>query len=530
MDNDKYQILKQIFGYDTFRLDQEDVINTILNGHNALAVMPTGAGKSLCFQIPALVKDGIAIVVSPLVALMQDQVAALKLAGVAADAINSSQDRDTNVAIWQKAMRGGIKILYMSPERLMDDRMIAALPKLNVNLFAIDEAHCISQWGAAFRPEYADLRQLHTKFPNVPIAAMTATADEATRKDIKEQLFGGRCKIFVAGFDRPNITLNVAAKESGKEGWKKQLLEYVEQRKGQSGIVYCISRDKTEEVEQMLNKAGFEAVAYHARLSKDERMKRQNRFLSEEGVIVAATIAFGMGIDKSDVRYVFHADLPGTIEAYYQEIGRAGRDGKQADAMMVFSGRDIQIRRMFIDNEKADEEHKRRQFSRLNALINYAEAQSCRRKALLAYFGETIEKCDNCDTCINPPELQDGTEQAQIILQAIVETGAMFGQAHIIDVVCGANNQKILNARHEQLDSHAKGKEFGAKQYWQAVVRQMIVAGLLRVDVAGYSGLKITEEGQEFRENQHDQNNKFSFAPPIAASMGQKKSTDTTQC
>ena len=525
--NDKHTILRDIFGYDDFRLHQEAIIDTILSGTNTLAIMPTGAGKSLCFQIPALVQEGITIVVSPLVALMQDQVSALKLAGISADAIHSAHDRDTNISIWQRLRRGELKILYMSPERLMDGRMIEQLKKMPITQFAIDEAHCISQWGASFRPEYADLSRLQHEFPTTTITAMTGSADEATRNDIVRRLFSGDCRTFISGYDRPNITLNVGVKIAGTNTtWKNRLVEYVRARPGESGIVYCISRARTEEAESLLVSEGFNAVAYHAGLSKDERTERQNRFMSEDAMIITATIAFGMGIDKSDIRFVFHTDLPSSIESYYQEIGRAGRDGEPADAMMLFSARDILLRRQFIDNENADDAHKRRQHSRLNALLTYAESQTCRRRALLAYFGEQLDECSNCDNCIKPPDLQDGTPQAVLVLRTITATRSLYGQSHIIDILCGAKNQKIMNAHHDQLELHGAGKPYGNKPYWQALVRQMEATGILRTDVAGYSGLKLTEHGTEFLRahaegnepvDSGDDTYTFSFAPPELA-------------
>ena len=487
---DKHTVLNDIFGYDRFRPGQEEIIDTLLGGTSVLAVMPTGAGKSLCFQIPALAMEGLTIVVSPLVALMQDQVAALRLAGVAADAIHSNQDRQANVDAWHRVAGGETRILYMAPERLMTERMLAAVSHLPICLFAIDEAHCMSQWGPAFRPEYAALGQLSQMFPNVPIAAMTATADEATRRDIELQLFAGEHRTFVSGFDRPNITLNV----SPKANWKQQLLDYVGERKGQSGIVYCLSRKKTEDCAAALLANGINATAYHAGLDREERQARQNRFVTEDDLVVAATIAFGMGIDKPDVRFVFHTDLPGSVEAYYQEIGRAGRDGDPADAMMVFGPGDIRLRRQFIEQEDTDDDHRRREISRLNALVAYAEAQGCRRQTLLTYFGDSSEPCGNCDNCQNPVELRDGNDEAELVFGAIFETGERYGQAHIIDVLRGAETEKILKVRHDRLECHGSGARH-SKPEWQGIIRQMIAAGFLEIDVAGYSSLLITEKG-----------------------------------
>ncbi len=487
---DKRSVLKDVFGYDEFRPGQEEIIDCLLAGTSVLAVMPTGAGKSLCFQVPALSMQGLTIVVSPLVALMQDQVSALKLAGVAAEAIHSNQDREANVAAWQRVAGSETRILYMAPERLMTERMLDAISRLPICLFAIDEAHCMSQWGPSFRPEYAALGVLSERFPNVPIAAMTATADEATRKDIELQLFKGEHRTFVSGFDRPNIQLNVAV----KGGWKSQMLDYVTERKGQSGIIYCLSRKKTEECAEALQANGINATAYHAGLEREERQARQNRFVTEDDLVMAATVAFGMGIDKPDVRFVFHTDLPGSVEAYYQEIGRAGRDGDPADAMMIFGPGDIRLRRQFIEQADSDDDHKRRETSRLNSLVIYAEAQGCRRQTLLAYFGDKSEPCGNCDNCITPVELRDGQEDAELVFGAIIETGERYGQAHIVDVLRGAETEKIVKARHDRLEAHGSGARHG-KAEWQGIIRQMVAGGFLEVDVAGYSGLLITEAG-----------------------------------
>lgn len=493
----KLDVLRDVFGYAAFRDGQEEVIDTLLAGTNVLAVMPTGAGKSLCFQVPGLVLPGLTIVVSPLVALMNDQVSALRLAGVGADAIHSGHDREQNIAAWKRAASGQTRILYMAPERLLTARMLDALTRLPVSLIAIDEAHCLSQWGPSFRPDYADLGQLADHFPGIPIAAMTATADEATRRDIALQLFKGPHKTFVSGFDRPNITLNVAQ----KSGWKDQLLDYLDGRGGQSGIVYCLSRKKTEEVAALLNANGHSAIAYHAGLSSDERMARQDRFVSEEGLVVAATIAFGMGIDKPDVRFVFHTDLPGSVEAYYQEIGRAGRDGEPADAMMIFGAGDIRMRQQFITQDDTDDDHQRRENSRLSALIAYAEAVGCRRQTLLSYFGETTEPCGNCDNCSNPVVLQDGQDEAELVFEAILETGQRYGQAHIIDVLRGAETEKIVAQRHDRLQVHGQGERY-SQHDWRSIIRQMLAAGLLEVDIGGYSSLLITEKGNALTRGQ----------------------------
>ena len=483
-------VLREVFGFEGFRPGQEGVIETLLAGRHALTVMPTGSGKSLCFQIPALVMDGLTVVVSPLIALMQDQVSALRLAGVAADCINSANDRGANVASWRRAAEGRTRLLYMAPERLMTERMLAALARLPVTLFAIDEAHCISQWGPAFRPEYADLCRLRELFPGVPIAALTATADEVTRNDIVDKLFGGRAEQFVLGFDRPNIRLAVEMKRD----WKRQLGSFIARHEGKSGIVYCLSRRKTEETAAMLAADGVRALPYHAGMEKEEREAHQNIFMTEPGVVIVATIAFGMGIDKADVRYVFHTDLPGSVEAYYQEIGRAGRDGAPAEAHMLYGLDDIRMRRQFIEDEDAGPERKRREHKRLDALLGYCEAPACRRVALLEYFGERIGPCGNCDVCLDPSERVDGTEDARKILSAAYRSGQRFGAAHLIDILRGTGTDKIARFGHDRIPTFGVGADRG-KNEWRSLIRQMVATGFLRIDIGGYGGIGITEKG-----------------------------------
>ena len=497
----KRRILKDVFGFDDFRPGQAAAIDTLLSGRPVLAVMPTGAGKSLCYQVPALVMGGLTIVVSPLVALMQDQVAALRLAGVAADTINSSLERDENVAAWRRVAAGQTRLLYLAPERLMTPRMLDALKGLDVRLIAVDEAHCISQWGPAFRPEYEQLAQLRGYFPKAPIIALTATADEETRRDIAKKLFGGKVETLVLGFDRPNIKLSVAARSDGP----RQLLDFIRRHQGQSGIVYCLSRKKTEETAAALERGGVRALAYHAGMTKDARDTNQNRFMTESGVVMVATIAFGMGIDKPDVAYVFHTDLPGNLEAYYQEIGRAGRDGRAAEAHMLFGSGDIRMRRMFIDNEEASDEHKRRAHARLGTLIGYCEAAQCRRQILLQYFGESAQPCGNCDNCQETTPLSDGTAQAQKVLAAVLESGERFGAAHVIDILRGAGSQKIKEREHDMLACFGSGA--GLKEEWQSLIRQMVAADFLKPDDHG--GLSITERGEDLRHG----NGTFHFRP-----------------
>ena len=499
------QILKDVFGYDSFRPGQIGVVEALLANRHALAVMPTGSGKSLCFQIPALLKGGLTIVVSPLVALMEDQVAALKLAGVAADTINSSRDRDINVAAWKRAVAGETRLLYLAPERLMTERMLNALSQLPVSLIAIDEAHCVSRWGPSFRPDYEALTRLMELFPGVPIAALTATADQTTQDDIAAKLFAGTGLRFVSGFDRPNINLCVEMRTDAR----RQLLDVVKAHEGESGIVYCLSRTKTEKMAQFLNENGVRALPYHAGMDSDARTRNQEAFMMEDGgVVMVATIAFGMGIDKPDVRFVCHTDMPGSVEAYYQEIGRAGRDDKPAVAHMIYGLDDLRMRRLFIEQDNGDADHKRREHKRLDALISYCEAPECRRHALLAYFGERHAfggGCGNCDICLNPPEMIDGTEAARKLLSSAVRTGQVFGQAHLIDIVRGADTEKIRSARHNELPCYGVGSDMG-KEVWRSIVRQLVASGFLRIDVAGYGGLSLMEKGQMLLDGRQEFN------------------------
>jgi ATP-dependent DNA helicase RecQ len=509
----KHAVLKDVFGFDDFRPGQEHIVDCLLSDRNVLAVMPTGAGKSLCYQVPALVKGGLTVVVSPLVALMADQVAALKLAGVAAETINSSASREENVAIWRRVAAGEVRILYMAPERLMTERMIAALQKIGVSLIAIDEAHCISQWGASFRPEYDMLQNLKTAFPGVPIGAVTATADEATRRDIVEKLFAGNAEQYVAGFDRPNISLTVEPKANTK----KQLLAFLEGRPSESGIVYALSRKSSEEMAALLSENGYRAVPYHAGLSPEQRADAQNLFMTESGVIVCATIAFGMGIDKPDVRFVFHADLPGSLDAYYQEIGRAGRDGRPADAHMVFGLQDITMRRRFIDQEHEDGERRRREHKRLDSLVAYCEAPECRRQSLLSYFGETAEPCGNCDVCLNPVETVDGGEDARKILVTAQMTGERFGATHLVDLLIGKANPKAQQFGHADLPVFAAGRDKG-RNVWQSLIRQLVGGGYLTIDVAGYGGISIAPKGHDLLEGRGE----FRYRPDMIRPAGRK--------
>jgi ATP-dependent DNA helicase RecQ len=488
----KRRVLKEVFGFEAFRPGQEAVMEALIAGRHVLAVMPTGSGKSLCFQVPALVRGGLTVVVSPLVALMQDQVAALRLAGVAAETINSARERGDNVAAWRRVAAGQARLLYLAPERLMTERMLAALKSLDVRLIAIDEAHCISQWGPSFRPEYEALAQLRAAFPQVPIAALTATADDSTRADMAERLFGGAAESVVTGFDRPNIALAVEPKQDGK----RQLLAFLARHRGESGIVYCLSRKKTEETAAVLVAHGLSALAYHAGMSAATREAHQNAFMTEPGLVMVATIAFGMGIDKSDVRFVFHADLPASLEAYYQEIGRAGRDGAPAEAHMLFGLSDIRMRRQFIEQEDAGEERRRREHHRLDRLIGFCEAPGCRRQILLGYFGEAAAPCGHCDTCRAPAALADGTQDAKRVLATIERTGQRFGASHIVDILRGAETEKVLANGHELLPTFGLGAG-RKKQDWQSLIRQLVAGGFLALDIAGFGSLTVAERGRK---------------------------------
>ena len=506
-------VLREQFGFDAFRPGQDQAIAAVLAGRNVLAVMPTGSGKSLCYQIPALLSDGPAIVVSPLVALMKDQVAALRLNGIAAETINSSLSRDENVTAWRRVQAGAAKLLYVSPERLMTEQMLAAVARLRPSLIAVDEAHCISQWGPSFRPEYAGLTRLRERFPEVPVIALTATADPITRDDIAARLFGGDGEIVVTGFDRPNLTLAVEMKSN----WKKQAADFVAARRGDSGIVYCLSRKKTEAVAAMLLADGHKAIAYHAGMESGPRAAAQDRFMTEPGVVIVATIAFGMGIDKPDIRFVLHTDLPGSPEAYYQEIGRAGRDGEPADTLMLYGLDDIRMRRTFIEQEDSAQDRKRREHKRLDALLAYCEAPECRRRMLLHYFGEAIEPCGRCDICINPVETVDATEDGQKALSAVYRTGQRWGAAHIVNILIGKDTDKTASSGHDRLPTFGIGAD-RSQQEWAAMVRQLVASGFLAIDIRGYGGLRLTEKGGALLQGDAE----FRFRPDTVRKPGGK--------
>ncbi len=483
-------ILSDSFGHKAFRPGQADIVDMILDGKNVLAVMPTGAGKSICYQVPSQLLDQPTIVISPLVALMDNQAAGLRANGVSVAAIHSGQSREENVAQWKEVAQGRTKLLYLSPERLMQPRMLSAMKALNPALFVVDEAHCVSKWGPAFRPEYADLSRLKTLFPTARIAAFTATADASTRKDIAEQLFSGQGEIIVHGFDRPNLSLTVSNLTNRTE----QLLAWMEGQRGACGIVYCLSRKNTEKYAEILREQGFNALPYHAGLSSEVRFENQERFLAEPAVVIVATIAFGMGIDKSNVRFVYHLNLPSSLEAYYQEIGRAGRDGAPSETGLIFALDDIRMRRQFISEDGSDTEHQMREHRRLDALLGYCEASKCRRQVLMSYFGESSDPCGNCDVCLNPPDLIDATAEAKALFGAIEATGQRFGATHVIAVARGDETPRILQYGHDKLDVF--GTSDKPKQWFQGLLRQAVALRFLNVNMESYGRLEIRPKAQ----------------------------------
>lgn len=484
-------ILRHTFGYPAFRGLQAEVIEQVCSGGHALVVMPTGSGKSLCYQIPAMVRPGTGIVVSPLIALMQDQVAALRQLGVRAAALNSAQAPEESRLAVRDLQEGTLDLLYVAPERLLMDGFLQLLKNCRLSLFAIDEAHCISEWGHDFRPEYRRLSVLTELFPEVPRIALTATADAPTRQEILERLSLQNGRQFLGGFDRPNIRYGVQPKTSGR----RQLLDFIREQGGEAGIVYCLSRARTEEVAAWLSGEGIAALPYHAGMPSNLRAEHQERFLKEPGLVVAATIAFGMGIDKPDVRFVAHLDPPRSLEAYYQETGRAGRDGLPAETLLLFGLQDIALHRRMIEESNAPEERKRLEHRKLDALLGYAETIRCRRQVLLEYFGDSCEPCQNCDTCLFPPRAFDGTVAAQKALSAVYRTGQRYGSAHIIDLLLGRTTEKICAAGHDRLPTFGVGTEFSPAA-WRSILRQLVSLGLLEVDLVGYGSLRLTPKSR----------------------------------
>ncbi len=484
-------ILQQTFGYPSFRGPQETIIQTIVEGDDALVLMPTGGGKSLCYQIPALVRPGCGVVISPLIALMQDQVNAMRELGVRASFLNSTLDAATAADVERALIEGELDLLYIAPERLTQSRTLDLLKRCEIALFAIDEAHCVSQWGHDFRADYLQLSLLHEQFPAVPRIALTATADEQTRHEIAARLQLEDAARFVVGFDRPNIRYRIGLKHNARQ----QLLAFLKsEHPNDAGIVYCLSRKKTEETASWLATQGFTALPYHAGLPAEERAAHQARFLREESVVMVATIAFGMGIDKPDVRFVAHLDLPKTIEAYYQETGRAGRDGAPANAWMIYGLQDVIKLRQMMQSSQGSEQHKRIEQHRLNAMLGLCEITSCRRQALLDYFGETYsEPCGNCDSCLEPAQTWDATEACRMALSAVARTGERFGVNHLIDVLKGKETDKIWQFDHHHLPTFGVGDALDNNQ-WRSVFRQLVGRGYLSVDLQGYGALKLQEK------------------------------------
>ncbi|MBN8962396.1 MAG: DNA helicase RecQ [Rhizobiales bacterium] len=487
------EILKTVYGYDAFRGPQARIVAHVIGGNNAFVLMPTGGGKSLCYQIPAIVRPGMGLVVSPLLALMADQVAALRQAGVRAAALNSDLPPDERRALWRDIYAGNLDLLYVAPETLLREAVLERLGRARLSLIAIDEAHCLSQWGHDFRPSYRQLDALVRQFPDIPRMALTATADEPTRAEILSHLDIADNCAFIAGFDRPNIRYAIEEKDNPRA----QLKDFLKRHEGESGIVYCLSKRKTDETAAWLREQGYDALAYHAGMDKAAREANQMHFQRGEAVVMVATIAFGMGIDKPDVRFVAHIDLPGSIEAYYQETGRAGRDGLPSDTLMLYGSEDIALRSRFIEQSDAPDQRKRMERQKLDALLGLAETAGCRRQVLLSYFGDHSEPCGNCDTCAEPPSLFDGTIAAQKALSCIYRTGERFGQAYIVDVLLGVENERIAQFGHDRLSTFGIGAEHD-NRVWRAILRQLIALRLVDVDLAGHGGLSIAPAGRDF--------------------------------
>ena len=487
-------ILKHTYGYDQFRGQQAEIIDYIVGGGDAFVLMPTGSGKSLCYQIPAMCREGVGVVVSPLIALMQDQITALEQLGIAAGAINSGMPPAEVFHVKQKLEKNQLDLLYVAPERLVMPEFLDLLDEVKIALFAIDEAHCVSQWGHDFRPDYTALTLLAERFEEIPRVALTATADQATRKDIVERLKLDKGKTFIGGFDRPNIHYSILERNNPK----KQVHDFITTNHPKdSGIIYCISRKKVEDMAEWLQKKNIHALPYHAGLPAEVRSKNQDRFLREDKVIIVATIAFGMGIDKPDVRFVAHMNIPKSIEAYYQETGRAGRDGLPSNAYMIYGMDDAVMQRNWIEDSEAPEIQKRIEHQKLNALLGLCEAAICRRQILLEYFDDSGEPCGNCDTCDTKPETFDGTTPAQMALSAVYRTGQRFGMVYVVDVLLGVAEKRIIQFGHDQQSTFGIGKEW-SKPEWQNIFRQLVSRNLLMVDVNEYNGIKITKKGFAF--------------------------------
>ncbi|MDE2408553.1 MAG: DNA helicase RecQ [Xanthomonadaceae bacterium] len=514
--------LRHVFGHDHFRGEQEQIVSHLCNGGDALVLMPTGGGKSLCYQLPALLREGCAIVVSPLIALMQDQVDALRQLGVRAAFLNSSLDAASAAQVERQFLAGELDLLYVAPERLLTGRFLNLLERANVALFAIDEAHCVSQWGHDFRPEYRQLTLLHERWPDVPRIALTATADAPTRREIVERLALEDAQQFVSSFDRPNIHYSAVPRDDGR----RQLRAFIDRHRDESGIVYCLSRKKVEAVAEFLVAHDIPALAYHAGLDSATRAQRQRRFLQEDGIVMVATIAFGMGIDKPDVRFVAHLDLPKSLEGYYQETGRAGRDGDPAEAWLGYGMGDAVLLRRMIEEGDASDERKRLEHGKLDALIGYCESTACRRQILLAYFGEPhAGACGNCDNCLHPPQTWDATEAARKALSCVYRTGQRFGAAHVIDVLRGADNAKVRQFGHQAVSTYGIGKDLDARQ-WRGVFRQLLAAGLLDTDFESHGALRLTADATPLLRGERSLHLRKDLPKPARA--GRRSDTSNT--
>ena len=503
MDSPALDLLRRVFGFDAFRGQQQAIVEHVAAGHDALVLMPTGGGKSLCYQVPALLRAGTGIVVSPLIALMQDQVETLRQLGVRAEYLNSTLDAGQAQQVEHALLAGELDLLYVAPERLLTGRFLSLLERARVALFAIDEAHCVSQWGHDFRPEYRQLTVLHERWPDIPRIALTATADPPTQREIAERLRLEDARRFVSSFDRPNIRYTVVQKDNVR----RQLLDFIGGHRGEAGIVYCMSRRKVEETAAFLAERGIPALPYHAGLPAETRADNQRRFLREDGIVMCATIAFGMGIDKPDVRFVAHLDLPKSLEGYYQETGRAGRDGEAADAWLCYGLGDVVLLKQMIEQSEAGEERKRLERAKLDQLLGYCESMECRRRVLLAGFGETYapagaaegsgpHDCGNCDNCLTPAAAWDATVAAQKALSSAYRSGQRYGAAHLIDILRGSDSEKIRSAGHDKLSTYGIGKDLTTAT-WRSVFRQLVAAGLLEVDAEGYGSLRLTEASRD---------------------------------